>query len=264
MSHTVSILCPTYARTDLLAELVECFVRQDATDCRRELVILNDYAPQQLRCDVPGVRIVNHDVRFRTLGAKRSALLDLADGDLIQWWDDDDLFLPHHLSSSLAKVALGEALRPVPGPDDPPAPAVAVARLPYEYRYDGVDLTLQAAGGMRGYTWDRTALRSLFPMTEHRGEWSRLVHRAVAVGWLHGPHHDRPTCAPSVIQRVTGHHRVTTHSPEELTSNAEHRVAAGAEPLDEVLITPRWNQDYLALVRNSGRPTTLPSQTAEP
>lgn len=241
----ISILCPTYGRTGVLAELVECYRRQDYAG-RSELVILNDRWSQHLVCTVPGVRVYNQDQRASSLGAKRTMLLHLAAGEAVQWWDDDDIYLPHHLSASAAKWALGEALTPE---GQPPA---ALARLPYEYRYNGVSVELQHAGGVRGYTWRASALETLFPMTQDRGEWSRLLHRAVNLGWIHGEHHNRATCPPSIIQRVaTGHARVTTHAPGDISLDADVRTLDGGEPCGEVIIEPRWTQDYLALVRNA-------------
>lgn len=100
----ISVLCPTYGRPELLAELVECFLRQTVSDT--ELVILNDRADQRLVCDHPKVRIINETERYPTLGHKRLAVTRLALGSLITHWDDDDIYLPDHLERVVARFPL--------------------------------------------------------------------------------------------------------------------------------------------------------------
>jgi len=56
----------------------------------------------------PQVRLVNQSTTatrkpFTSLGEVRNAAIDHADGDLFVCWDDDDLFLPHHLEQSFER-----------------------------------------------------------------------------------------------------------------------------------------------------------------
>ena len=105
----VSCLCATYNRPPshqhLIEEAIESFLRQDYPN--KELVVINDGAGQELLCDAPGVRIVNVDDRFPTLGEKYNAAADLARGALLAPWDDDDISLPWRLSLSVER--LGDA-----------------------------------------------------------------------------------------------------------------------------------------------------------
>ncbi len=71
---------------------------------RKELVILNDCAGQRFHYDHPDVRIVNRNERYGSLGEKRNAAIELARGELIAVWDDDDLYLPWRLSFSLGQM----------------------------------------------------------------------------------------------------------------------------------------------------------------
>ncbi len=91
----VSCLCPTYGRFRHLRQALACFLAQDYEP--KELVILNDH-PKPIRCDEPGVRVVNVAERYEGMGRKRQALLDLARGRWAAQWDDDDFYLPWHLS----------------------------------------------------------------------------------------------------------------------------------------------------------------------
>jgi hypothetical protein len=102
----IACICCTYKRPLLLSEAIECFVRQDYQPELCELVILDDCGqyPSQPRGD--RWRVVSIDRRFRTLGEKRNASAGLASSDVDAYcvWDDDDLYLPWHLSC--AAVAL--------------------------------------------------------------------------------------------------------------------------------------------------------------
>jgi len=98
----VSCICPTYGRQELLEEAVYCFLLQDYPG-PKELIILNDYAGQTLVFDHPEVRVINVPKRFRTVGEKRNAAIGLASHNLLFVWDDDDIYLPHRLSFSVAK-----------------------------------------------------------------------------------------------------------------------------------------------------------------
>ena len=103
MDHkpAVSCICPTYGRPELLEEAICCFLLQDYSG-PKELIVLNDYAEQTLVFDHPEVRVINLPRRFRTVGEKRNAGVALASYDLLFPWDDDDIYLPHRLSFSVA------------------------------------------------------------------------------------------------------------------------------------------------------------------
>jgi len=66
------------------------------------MIVLNDYADQVLEFDHPEVQVINLAKRFRTLGEKMNAAVALASHDLLFTWDDDDIYLPHRLSFSVA------------------------------------------------------------------------------------------------------------------------------------------------------------------
>lgn len=102
-SPPVSCMCLTYGRPQVLEEAVESFLRQDYQGTK-ELIVLNDLADQILHCSHPEVKVINVDKRFRTVGEKRNACAALASHDLLFVWDDDDIFLPHRISYSVAKL----------------------------------------------------------------------------------------------------------------------------------------------------------------
>ena len=89
---------PTFGRPAYVPEAVACFLQQDYP--RKELILLNDCPGQTYVGDVEGVRIVNVPNRFQTLGEKRNASIEMARGEIIAVWDDDDISLPWRLSWS--------------------------------------------------------------------------------------------------------------------------------------------------------------------
>lgn len=103
----IACLCCTYMRPHLLGESIECFLRQDYPAERRELIVLDD-AGQYEEQEGDGWRIVSIARRFRTLGEKRNASAALASPDVEAYavWDDDDIYLPWHLTTMAH--ALGE------------------------------------------------------------------------------------------------------------------------------------------------------------
>lgn len=106
----ISCLMVTADRRQLAERAVDCFLAQ--TYPNRELVVVDDgaqdYAPLLAR--VPPERLIHRRLPkdpATTLGALRNLSLDLARGDLITQWDDDDWFDPARLARQV--VALGGA-----------------------------------------------------------------------------------------------------------------------------------------------------------
>lgn len=108
----VSLICMTHGRSWLLRETVECFRRQQLGGLEAELLILNDCAEVELRCDVPGVRCVNLKAQIRNLGAKTNAAIGMARGRVFTLLDDDDLALPGFVADGVARMAGTLAYRP--------------------------------------------------------------------------------------------------------------------------------------------------------
>jgi hypothetical protein len=104
----VSCLTATAGRFSVLREAVACFLAQDYPE--KELVILNNH-PTPLVCDLPGVRVVN-EPKYASLGDCRNRLLELAQGDLVRTWDDDDLYLPWAISQGVEHLGEAPAFKP--------------------------------------------------------------------------------------------------------------------------------------------------------
>jgi hypothetical protein len=101
----VSCLCSTYRHPKLLRNAVACFLAQDYPADRRELIILDDYGQYTNRSYPGGYHVVSIKRRFGSLAEKRNACAALAlrpetkPTDVLCGWDDDDIYLPHHISA---------------------------------------------------------------------------------------------------------------------------------------------------------------------
>jgi len=103
----VACLCPTFHRPKLLANALACFLAQDYPADRRGLMILDDgldFASTDNRTHPGGWEIISSDFRFPTLPEKFNAAANLARGcwpktEIFVVWEDDDIYLPHHISA---------------------------------------------------------------------------------------------------------------------------------------------------------------------
>ena len=98
---------PTFGRPELVSESVAMFLAQDYP--QKELIILNDCDGQIFRFDHPQVRVVNQSQRYATLGEKRNACIELAVGEVIAVWDDDDVYLPWRFSDAVREMLSRQA-----------------------------------------------------------------------------------------------------------------------------------------------------------
>ncbi len=107
----VSCLCPTYRRPHLLANSLACYLAQNYPAERRELVILDDGANFSDQAG-PGWRLVSTPQRFNSLPEKFNALAGLAQGDRLVVWEDDDIYLPWHLTAHVRALEDGNYSKP--------------------------------------------------------------------------------------------------------------------------------------------------------
>ena len=119
----VTCVCPTYGRFACLRLALAGFLAQDYPGEKR-LLILND-APEPIRLPNAGTGNVFADIHadafdaevtravvvlndkpgtHANLGEKRQALLQASSTELAAHWDDDDLYLPWHLTRSVSAL----------------------------------------------------------------------------------------------------------------------------------------------------------------
>lgn len=106
----VSVVCPTWNRREFLPYLLYIYQYQDYPADKRELIILDD--SEQSNQDLIEMMIdpVQHNVRYihsperLPLGRKRNMLNDLATGEYIISFDDDDYYPPEKISYQVAQM----------------------------------------------------------------------------------------------------------------------------------------------------------------
>lgn len=107
----LACICATYKRTDLLANALACFLAQDYPIQYRRLFILDD-AEQFYTQGNEQWQLNTHPAakRFPHLPAKNHALIQIANGwrpDAYVVFEDDDVFLPWHLSQIASAITEG-------------------------------------------------------------------------------------------------------------------------------------------------------------
>jgi glycosyltransferase involved in cell wall biosynthesis len=96
----VSVIIPSYNRSQMLQEAIESVVSQDFQDF--ELVVVDDGSTDDTRAVLqayPEIRIV--DQEHRGVSTARNAGVRAAQGDVLAFLDSDDLWLPSKLSAQI-------------------------------------------------------------------------------------------------------------------------------------------------------------------
>lgn len=121
---SVYCLTATCGRHSCLERLVRFFLDQDFTGDHTLLIYNNSDVSQVLHLpeDLPSnkhIKLVNNHICYTTktpyqnLGEIYTDMLKLVpdDTDIVCFWDDDDIFLPNHLSEGVRGLFRGSALR---------------------------------------------------------------------------------------------------------------------------------------------------------
>src|SRR4029077_19585158 len=107
MAPLVSCIMPTRDRPALVSRAIGFFLRQ--TYANTELIVVDDGSQ-----DIGDVASMDPRIRYLRLGApqsigtKRNVACELARGDLIAHWDDDDWYAPHRLGYQVEQLGDGE------------------------------------------------------------------------------------------------------------------------------------------------------------
>lgn len=238
MKPAVSILMATYARTLLLREAIFSALHQQY-DGALEIVVLNACPSQTLTC--PGVRVINDPTLANSaIGAVRDKLIRSASHPLVCMWDDDDIYLPHHVASVVAKLK-----------DNEPA-----ARMTSMAVFDGTTFTARGGSTNAAHTAVfRRAAYGVWPIVfddladSNRAD-NEFWARAMRGGWFVGRHHHgQDGIITSVIRlesdRVRASQAEIGRMPSEtIRALWRARVLNGEEPAGAVTITPAWSRNW--------------------
>lgn len=166
MNQLVSCLCPTYNRRQFIPKMLRCFETQDYKS--RELIILDDGSD-------PIADLLPLDSRIqyyyeppkRNHGQKMNRCCELAKGDLVMVFDDDDWYAPDRISRQIAPFV------------DPQILLTGTSRLYYyvygtqqAYRYQNWTPTKWlAAFALRKSVWENQKFEPL-----HSGADTRMIN----------------------------------------------------------------------------------------
>lgn len=236
----ISCQCLTYGRTAYLEEAIEFFLRQDYAG-PKELIVMNDLPDQRLIFDHPDVRIVNAGSRFGTVGEKRNAAVRCSSGDVIVCWDDDDGFLPGHLSACARYIDGYDYARPsrcLVWVENTRIDGVAGSFISqHVFTRDAFERVGGYANMNSGQDMEldnrlRRAVRCHWPSIEVH-EITYLFRWANGAYHLSGYGRDRPGATSGYV---------------EVARLVERAIADGLEPSGDVQLVPRFRHDYLRMV----------------
>lgn len=112
----IACLCPTYRRPSLLPTALFQFLHQQCPGHELRLFVLDDAGQYDNQThDAWALHSVTQ--RFATMGSKHNALIELAqewEADVCCQWDDDDLYLPLHVSNHVAALTASTAAWSIP------------------------------------------------------------------------------------------------------------------------------------------------------
>lgn len=248
---SVSVLMPTYTRTRILAEALKSALMQDYTGAI-EIIVLNDQHRQVLEFDeaTPAnmvVRVINRFDLFPSLGAKRHAMLAEATGEWITFLDDDDLWMPWHLT----KVLSGVPHHPVSAV----FPQHQYQHLLRHWSWGDVPGGLNLA--VKTKLAQYIGFDKLLNVGEDNAFRNIVAERAGGILRPGGPSHVyRPTAPVMHISRsLTG----VTVDRSIFLRHAEKELDDGREPAGRVVLKPAWAENYIATIQQAF-PDTVPAK----
>lgn len=254
----VSCICLTYARPELLEEAIHSFLLQDYAG-PKELLVLNDYDRQELELDHPEIRVVNLPKRLRTVGEKRNLAVSLAAHDLLFVWDDDDVYLPHRITFSVARF---DARRGFFRPDKAWFwNSGELAGPERNLFHAGTCWTRRLFDAVGGYPADGTGsdlvferrLAQRFPTAiaeyDVRPEDIYYIYRWGGTGSYH-------------LSAFGDHERGKNVGHQDVEAYVQRRAAEGGILHGRIRLQPRWKHDYRRQVADHLR--SLATSRAEP
>ena len=229
----LTAICITYKRPLDLEFSIECFLRQDYPN--KALIILDD-AGQYPNMEGDGWQLISVPQRFATIGEKRNASAALApqDTDVYCVWDDDDIYLPWHMSGIAKAAESGNFI----------IPSVCYIDIPTRFG-------LKDTGGLHHGSWGFS--RELF--TKVRGypfvqSGQDLDFRAIALGEGEAVRADPIALGlkPSYVYRWGQSKRPHLSGYGRGQRGYE---ALGEKPFDKVQeLKPHWDRDWIKDVRD--------------
>jgi glycosyltransferase involved in cell wall biosynthesis len=105
----VTAIMPARDRPEFAVQAVRYFCDQDYPN--KEMVVLEDGSPSLAGRlpDDPRIRYIATGAPYRSIGAMRNEACQLARGEIVAHWDDDDWYGPQRLTRQVEAIRSGEA-----------------------------------------------------------------------------------------------------------------------------------------------------------
>ncbi|MBX3011292.1 MAG: glycosyltransferase family 2 protein [Caldilineaceae bacterium] len=238
----VSCICPTYGRVALLEEAIYAFLQQDYPGSK-ELIVLNDYAEQTLQLDHPEVRIINFSRRFHSIGEKYKAAVALASHDLLFVWHDDDIYLPHRLSYSVAQFA----------------PGIAFWKADKAWFWNNGTLSGPEQNLFHGGSGWRRSLFTQVHGYPHLGQRYDVEFEQLCSATAPGAIRVDPIQPADIYYLYRWQGTASYHlsamgegerTEQKVVAYVQERAAQGQVPQGVIQLKPHWKSDYSALVQS--------------
>jgi glycosyltransferase involved in cell wall biosynthesis len=225
----IAAICCTYKRPKPLEHVIESFLQQDYPAHLRSLIILDDAGQYQTQ-ERDRWALISLPTRFKTMGEKRNASAALAgDVDAYCVWDDDDIYLPWHMSAVVATLANADYSIPS---------SVFLDRHPKLELKTGIDGMFHGAWGFRRAAFEQA---QGYPFIQS-GQDMGLLHRFRQLKLKKlDPILTEPR--PSYIYRWWTTHR--NHLSGDTAMSYEDRALLPYAKVDS--IHPHWDRDWVRL-----------------
>lgn len=100
----------TYGRFEKLREVLWCFLNQ--TYPNKKLLIFNQGTPFELDNYYEGVTVINSNKTYKQFSDINGRSFSYVDTEYVAFWDDDDLYLPSHLTNLMHHVGYENYVKP--------------------------------------------------------------------------------------------------------------------------------------------------------
>jgi hypothetical protein len=237
-SEEVTCLQLSYGRPKLSQEAVECFIRQDYP--HKKLIIVNTHhSPVRFNQDIHDkYDITVHNIKpLERLSDVYRYGLDLIDTPLFSLWDDDDLFLPWHLSERVkAYIEYKEARARKFVPDKP----VRIGHRWCLFGVDGVIKQLDQNMFVAQYLYESSAIRPDAGVAVWDLDWEKKFCKLGVTMKQDWPFR------PSYVYRWgTGEAHISSEGGEEgQHKNYLRNIAEKAKQDFDFTWEPYWLKDY--------------------
>lgn len=235
----VSCYTSTYGRVHCLNELVQSFLQQDYKG-PKQLVILNDYDEQELIFNHPEVVIVNQKERIKPLGAKFNKNIELCSHDILVCMEDDDLYLPNHISYAVEHMKDGIFHTGV----------AWVWTAPGKLHHSG-----NYFHASHVFTRELFERAGKYPLKDNctvdvgiMGEFQRAIGHA----YTQHPKFDDITYIyrwGNQSYHASGYGTQINNVTEMATNAVQHQKGLGKVPTGKVILNPHWKEDYVQLAQ---------------